>query len=265
MAIVLIVLAVISFTIVPTSKPVTNLNEQTVESLEKTKVTALKLSAASAVASTAITLIPGDVGQPIAENLADISDYLLIVVASIWLQKFLIGLTGIMAFKYLIPSALLLFIIFLFKPAHIFKQLAVKLALFSVLLFGIVPASVKLSNAIENQYQTSIQRTVDKADSEAGNITKSKNKSTSYWEKLKKKVTSTSVSLSKKFETILSRMIDAVAVLIVTTCLIPIFVLLSFIWFINIIFNLNVNPNLKQFSMVGKGIRGLKHKRHLSH
>lgn len=112
MAIVLIVLAVISFTIVPTSKPVTNLNEQTVESLEKTKVTALKLSAASAVASTAITLIPGDVGQPIAENLADISDYLLIVVASIWLQKFLIGLTGIMAFKYLIPSALLLFIIF---------------------------------------------------------------------------------------------------------------------------------------------------------
>ncbi len=51
------------------------------------KTTALELTAAATAASAAITLIPGDAGTPIADKLADLSSYFLIVVCAIYLEK----------------------------------------------------------------------------------------------------------------------------------------------------------------------------------
>lgn len=49
--------------------------------------------------SALITLIPGDVGTPIAEKVADLSGYLLIVLCAVYLEKYLVTLTGYAAFK----------------------------------------------------------------------------------------------------------------------------------------------------------------------
>ena len=45
---------------------------------------------------------------------------------------------------------------------------------------------------------------------------------------------------TKELEAALNYMIDALAILIVTTCLIPIVVILFFIWLINTILHLNI-------------------------
>ena len=49
----------------------------------------LGLLAASATTSTAITVLPGDAASPIAEKLMDLSTYFMIVLAAIYLEKYL--------------------------------------------------------------------------------------------------------------------------------------------------------------------------------
>lgn len=261
-ATILVLLALFMFIKGSDYQALSNLNNQTIKSLDNTKVTALKLSATATAASTLITIIPGDVGMPVAENLADIGDYLLIVVASIWLQKFLIGVTGLIALKYLIPISLLSFVGFIFTKKEFLFRLALKLGLFAIFLFGVVPSSVALSNYIEHNYQDSVQKTLDKAEKENKKIDQSESESKNFWDSLTsgvKKLTSQTVV---KFQAVLNNMIDAAAVLIVTTCVIPILVLMSFLWVIKFIFGLTIDTDITQFSLVGRSIRKInKHKK----
>lgn len=259
-AAILVLLALFMFIKGSDYQALSNLNNQTIKSLDNTKVTALKLSATATAASTLITIIPGDVGMPVAENLADIGDYLLIVVASIWLHKFLIGVTALIALKYLIPISLLSFVGFIFTKKVFLFRLALKLGLFAIFLFGVVPSSVALSNYIEHNYQDSVQKTLDKAEKENKKIDQSESKN--VWDSLTsgvKKLTSQTVV---KFQAVLNNMIDAAAVLIVTTCVIPILVLMSFLWVIKFIFGLTIDTDITQFSLVGHSIRKInKHKK----
>lgn len=55
--------------------------------------------------SALITLLPGDTATPIAEKMADVSGYLLVVLCAIYLEKYLVTITGYVAFTYLIPIA----------------------------------------------------------------------------------------------------------------------------------------------------------------
>ena len=64
--------------------------------LEEKQATVLELSAASAAASAAITLIPGDTATPIADKLADLSSHFLVVLCAI-------GVAG-RAFFFMLPQ-----------------------------------------------------------------------------------------------------------------------------------------------------------------
>lgn len=97
--------ALLSFCVIAkyTSSPTMKINAHAIQSLDDKKTTALELTAAATAASAAITLIPGDAGTPIADKLADLSSYFLIVVCAIYLEKYLVTITGLAAFKLLIP------------------------------------------------------------------------------------------------------------------------------------------------------------------
>ena len=71
----------------PASSP--DLHGSTLAALEEKQTTVLELSAASAAASAAITLIPGDVATPIADKLADLSSHFLLVLCAVFLEKYL--------------------------------------------------------------------------------------------------------------------------------------------------------------------------------
>ena len=53
--------------------------QKSIAALEEKQETVLELTAASTAASAAITLLPGDTATPIADKLADLSGYFLIV------------------------------------------------------------------------------------------------------------------------------------------------------------------------------------------
>ena len=65
-----------------TTDPEFSFNKTNIESFDEKIHTVMGLSAGSAIASTAISLIPGDAGTPIADQLADFSKYFLALSGS---------------------------------------------------------------------------------------------------------------------------------------------------------------------------------------
>ncbi len=53
--------------------------------------------------STSITILPGDTGTPVANDLADLSSKFLLVLGAIYLEKYALTLTCMVIFKYIIP------------------------------------------------------------------------------------------------------------------------------------------------------------------
>lgn len=98
-------------------------------------------------------MIPGDTATPIATKLADLTSCFLLILCTIFLEKYLLTITGYAAFKILIPIALLLVIIRIYWPKDILVKLALKLGLFGLFLFATVPASVFVSDLIEKTYR----------------------------------------------------------------------------------------------------------------
>ncbi|EFR30870.1 hypothetical protein [Eremococcus coleocola] len=241
-------LAWFSFAVVSQSEKVNEINQTAVTALDEKKDTVLTLTALSGTTSTAITLLPGDVGGPLAENIADIADYLLIVFGGIWVQKYLLSITGNLAFRWLMPIALTLLGVSQFINRESVKQVALKVLIMAGLVFAIIPGSIYLTDQIEASYDTTIQQSIDSAQSATNQAQANEDKN------IFEKITSASTDLLKQFEDALGNMVDSVAVLIVSTCVIPILVFFFFIWATNQIFKLNISlPALR----VRHGFKGL--------
>ena len=136
---------------------------KTIQSLDEKKKTVMELTAASVAASTAVTMIPGETATPIAEKLADLSSYFLIVLCAIYLEKYLLTITGFVAFQILIPAACLLYVIGLFRKKEIYRQFVVKLTVFAIAIAAVIPAGVKVADIFEATYESSIISTLASA------------------------------------------------------------------------------------------------------
>lgn len=112
----------------------------------------------------------------------------------------------------------------------------------------VVPVSVKVSNLIENTYKDTIDsaKTTEFTEEEIQS-TENTNESTSEgWNGLVSKfkdgianIENNVSDLIKKGEKTLSNFIDAIAILLITSCVIPILVLIFFVWLVKMIFGLN--------------------------
>lgn len=87
MIVVPLVIALLSIFVVSRYATSISFHAKTIEALDQKKDTVLQLTAVSTGASAAITLIPGDVATPIAEKLADLSTYFIIVLCAIYLRS----------------------------------------------------------------------------------------------------------------------------------------------------------------------------------
>ena len=248
-----LVFALLSFFVVARYASSPEFHQKTIQSLDDKKTTVMELTAASTAASAAISLIPGDGGTPIAEKLADLSSYFLIVICAIYLEKYLVTITGYAAFSILIPLACVLFSAYFLWKRDGFRILAEKLLLFGIAVYLVIPASVKVADMIDATYQSSIESTIDsakqatdeiEADTEEntnGTVSSDGSKSTESTSKkgllsgIVSKVEETVTGATKNVETVLNRFIEALAVMLVTSCLIPILVLVFFVWLVKML------------------------------
>ncbi len=69
---------------------------------------ALELTGTATALATGAAAIPGDATTPIANKLADVAGYMVIVYAVIIIEKYLLTITGYIAFKILFPIGCIL-------------------------------------------------------------------------------------------------------------------------------------------------------------
>lgn len=257
MLIILILVALLSRFVV--SRIVTNpsFNAATIRSLDEKKSTVLKLSATMAASSTALSLLPGDAAMPIANQMIELNKYFIVVVSAIILEKILVSVVGYVSFSYIIPLACILGIVYLYKKVDSIRNLAIKVAIFGIFIFIAIPVSVKVSDLIYSSYQASIEQTVETANENKEYIEEKKEEFAEedknwmerigdYLSNLKSKIGLGVSEIVKKGEDTLNKYIDAIAVLIITTCVIPIIIILLFIWIIKILFGFDIKlPNMK--------------------
>ena len=234
--------------------------EKTIETLDGLENKALVMTASSTALATAAALVPGDATSPIANKLADI----VIVYIAIIIEKYLLAMTGLVAFKILIPIALVAIGISIFlkeeKGKVTLRRLACKLALLGILLWALVPTSALVTNIVNDTYDMSysveteleegVLESIEEIEAEEKEDFSIKN----LWNSIVDKTGAVTETVKEKvsdgvveFQNSLNKMIEGVAVMIVTTCIIPLCVLILFLWIVKMVTGLNFAvPSLKK-------------------
>lgn len=218
---------------------------QTVASIDEKVNTVLKLTATSTVASAGVSAIPGDTATPIAEKLADFTEYFLLILCVLYAEKYLLTVIGAACFKILIPLACLCCIISLFaghdSPEKPFRTLALKLGIVGLALFFTIPLSIYVSDMIYANYEGSIEETItaaeDFSEDTSGLAGASDNMISSVLATLSESVS----GLSDRAAEIFNSYVEALAVIIVTSCVMPLLVLLFFIWMIRMVTGVDIH------------------------
>ena len=245
---VLLLCAVVSFFFLSDRASDVATHAATISGLEDKSETVLKLSAASALASAGITAIPGDAATPIAEKLADFTEYFMLILCVLYTEKYLVTILGAAVFKLLIPAACVLFGVGMFvKPANL-KAIAIKLAVVGLALYLVIPASLQVSAMIDRAYAATVENTVTSAESlnektaALSEAEDDKGLIASVLDRIKE----TASTLTDKAADTLNRFVETLAVMIVTSCIIPLLVLLFFLWVVKQLTGLDLVDRLRR-------------------
>ena len=221
-------------------------HEKTIASIDEKTVTVLKLTAATSLASAGISVLPGDTATPIAEKLADFTEYFLLTLVVLYAEKYLMTIMGAAAFRILIPIALALVVAGMFWKPQLTRRLALKLGVVALALYLVIPLSIKVSDVIYNTYEDSINNTLTAAQefTDETNVIAEAGEDKGLIASALDRLSETADTLANKAANILNRFVEALAVMIVTSCIIPILVLVFFLWVIKQITGLDVSPGI---------------------
>ena len=225
--------------------------KQSITYLDGKADTVLGLTAASSSASVAVTLIPGDVGTPIANKLADISSYSIIILAAVHLEKYLISLSAILGFRFLLPAACVLGgVNYSFLRNAAFSELAKKLCVFSLAVIFVVPISVFVSTKIEETYQEDMKLSIEETQREADEIRENmENSNQNLWDQFVSKISGGTAAVVKKFENSLNDFIEAISVMLITACVIPLLTFAVLIWMTKSLLKIDIpTPSLQELA-----------------
>lgn len=247
-----ILICLSSFCMVAQKTSTPEFHEQSIQYLDEQRNTVMTLAASSAAISTAITILPGDTGTPIANGLADLSSKFLLVLGAIYLEKYALTLTCMVTFKYLIPLLCLIWLANNIIKWDWLRIVCIKVGIMAVAMCLIVPCSVKLSKTIEATYESNIQETIDNANNIEKKVKKDK-ENKNIFKQIADAFSSTAQKYTKMFNKSLNNFMEATAIMIVTSCVIPILVILFFLWFIQTISGITINTkSLTTFNPVSK-------------
>ena len=222
--------------------------DSTIEVIDQKKGNVLALTASCVALSAGITALPGDTGTPVAEQLAQLSGNLGIVLAVLYLEKYLLTILWSVGLGILIPSALVLFAVSLgihgrWSTSAVLRRVATRVLVVAMIGMALVPASVWVSQKVDETYQVSIEQAEQKATSAAeASSSKSEKKSEAKTDKnvleqltegassLLTSVTDSAKSMTDEVVQQVTDLIEGVIVMIVTSCVIPLLVLAAFLW-----------------------------------
>ncbi len=240
--------------------------DSTIEVIDQKKGNVLALTASCVALSAGITALPGDTGTPVAEQLAQLSGNLGIVLAVLYLEKYLLTILWSVGLGILIPSALVLFAVSLgihgrWSTSAVLRRVATRVLVVAVIGMALVPASVWVSQKVDETYRVSIEQAEQKAadaadatDKSAETSSKSNKKKSEATESknvleqltdgassLVTSVTSGAKQMTDEIVQQVTDLIEGVIVMIVTSCVIPLLVLVAFLWLGHVLLGIDIS------------------------
>lgn len=247
LAVFLAIVIVLSCTVIGKKAADPATYSHTIEVLDKNRSTVLVLSAASAGASAAVSALPDDICSSISEELSEFTTWFTMILGFIFLEKYLLTLLGTAACYILIPVGCGLLLVNCFFPKGTLQSLGTKLAILGFVCIFAIPTSVWVSDQIHATYEKSIELTVQSANAVSenlvGDMVNENSESTTIIDEAKAvldDITNSVAGVIEQFKNVLNRFIEAAAVMIVTTCIIPILVILFFLWVVKTLFNIPI-------------------------
>ena len=143
--------------------------DSTIEVIDQKKGNVLALTTSCVALSAGITALPGDTGTPVAEQLAQLSGNLGIVLAVLYLEKYLLTILWSVGLGILIPFALVLFAVSLgihgrWSTSTVIRRVATRVLVVAIIGMALVPASVWVSQKVDETYRVSIEAAEQKGD-----------------------------------------------------------------------------------------------------
>nr|MCR5181993.1 hypothetical protein [Clostridia bacterium] len=250
-ALIIILVVSVLFGLLFASK--VDMYQTTIERLNESRNTVTQLMASATAASALLTLIPGDVATPIAEKLADVAGDFVIVLCAIYAEKFMLTILGALSFVVLIPAGCISKLAAMLKNNGTWGRMGTKLIATGIAVALLVPVSAWVADSIRDNYGSSIDATIQAAQDASDEVQQeadayegesAEEKSGNWFQNLFNSAEEKLNGVTQKFQAILNNMMEAFAVLIVTTCIIPLVVLVIFIWLVKTALNVDMNLRL---------------------
>ena len=258
-SVICFVLAFVSFVVVRPfySKPENNIG--VMHYIDKEMETNCMLSVSSVAAAGLISALPNDTGTPIANQLTQLSQIFLFILAVLTTEKYLLPIIATFSFGFVIPvSCICAFVCNLLRKRKALIFFA-KVSITALLAFAIVPIGVHVSNSIHHTFEASIETSIQTAinseaelveieDSESGDKEDNRFFLVKWGEAIGDAISgvvdSAVSSISSSIDSIknyLTNYLKALAVMIVIDCVIPILVLILYIIIIKKVFSLRID------------------------
>ena len=237
---------VFSFTVLVQKIPETKYVQNTVERLEESQNTIMKFSGSTMGTSVAISALPDDFGSPLAGTIADLNMYFIFMFAVIFVEKLLV-LEGIkIALAYIIPAACLLYVAFVLSSKNVFKNFANKLLILGMAIIIVIPFSTYFTETVCNDYLAYVDETIEEADAGAAKINEvmaASDEEATFFDRISAafKTSIQSVSdLLAYFKNVVRKCVNSVAIMLVTTFVVPMLILMLFRWLLKELFALHI-------------------------
>ena len=242
----------------------------TIATLDEKKANVTALVASSTALSAGISVLPDDTGSAIAEKLMDVSVDLGIVLVVIYLEKYLLTIFGFLSFGVLVPiglAGLAAAVALLGRSAisRTFTHVAVRLLLLGAILVSVVPASVWVTDRIDETYETSVaaapieQETQEQeqpqSDEGDGGILEFITGIPEAVANLPQTVADGVTSVTQDILDQVNALVEAFAVMVVTSCAVPVLVLLLFLWVANMLLGIKIEVPVAALQQRARGAR----------
>lgn len=237
---VFVCIGVLIFTIVSNALTSPAMYQNSINYLDEKLANANMLCLGSTSASFIVTLLPDDSGTPIANELAQLSGYILLVISAIFMERYLITTVGLIATKLILPIGCIFFILSIWassKAKARYRENAIRMLIFGICIMLIIPLGCRCGREIEKINEQSIEmalqdaRTADEIVQSIPEDGKNKN----IFEKVGEFFSSIWSSASSAYDwvrEVLNNFLKAVAVMLVTTIGIPVLTVVAFIWLV---------------------------------
>lgn len=232
--------------------PQTKYVQSTVDRLEDSRTKIMEFSGATIATSLAITALPDDFGTPLADTLADMNMYFVFIFAVLFVEKLLVVEGVKFSFAWIIPIALGLYILGTLVTKDSIKLFGKKLLIFGMAVVLVIPVSTHFTEKVCADYLVYVDETIQEANDGAQKVNEimaTDEDEATIFDKLSaafKTAMSGMNDLLAYFENVIKKFVNSIAIMLVTSFVLPLIVLFIFRWLLRELFSLNLNlPQVK--------------------